>query len=362
MNNMLKENSNKKLFRKHNNNSKYRCNKIVLYMCTYRTESTSDGYNVAAFLHLSSSLSLSRTWNYMKVQKNSTKCHWPSIVFCLICLWMVVAFAGYFRRCRMCENEDVCRGGRMRGKLTPNYRNSDFAFCVNNIDDVWSNGNDSFMFFFLSFSVSAERHYNEMTRHHQFPVMQLPEGAQSLNNPKNASSVASPSLTSSLINNNCLLTLREMMQHQQQYQMHQYHHQQSEQKKRENAEQNEKSQIISTPISPNSSIKLSPKYHAEKHERESPFLIGKPDSMHRESRNEAGANCFKHVKSECQPTGRTVREELEASRSKIPKPGKVRIAQSSFRRSIIIAFLMLLARNKLNVHISTFKLNSQPLS
>jgi hypothetical protein len=167
-------------------------------------------------------------------------------------------------------------------------------------------------FLLLSFLFSAERHYNEMTRHHQFPVMQLPEGAQSLNNPKNVSSVASPSLTSSLINNNCLLTLREMMQHQQQYQLQQYHHQQL------------RSQIISTPLSPNSSsAKMSPKYHAEKHERESPFSIGKPESLLRESRNETGANCFKHVKAECQPTtGRTVREELEASRNKIPKPGK----------------------------------------
>jgi hypothetical protein len=182
-------------------------------------------------------------------------------------------------------------------------------------------------FLLLSFLFSAERHYNEMTRHHQFPVMQLPEGAQSLNNPKNVSSVASPSLTSSLINNNCLLTLREMMQHQQQYQLQQYHHQQLQQhKKREKAEENEnaKSQIISTPLSPNSSsAKMSPKYHAEKHERESPFSIGKPESLLRESRNETGANCFKHVKAECQPTtGRTVREELEASRNKIPKPGK----------------------------------------
>lgn len=181
--------------------------------------------------------------------------------------------------------------------------------------------------FFLLFSF-AERHFNEMTRHHQFPVMQLHEGAQSLNNPKNVSSVASPSLTSSLINNNCLMTLREMMQHQQQYQLHQYHHHQQQQqsimqfhKKRENVD--EKPQIIS-PLSPNSSIKLSPKYHAEKHERESPFsIMSKPEMLHRESRNEAGANCFKHVKTEGQTTGRTVREELEASRNKIPKPGKV---------------------------------------
>jgi hypothetical protein len=158
-----------------------------------------------------------------------------------------------------------------------------------------------------------------MTRHHQFPVMQLPsEGAQSLNNPKNVSSVVSPSLTSSLINNNCLLTLREMMHHQQQqYQLHKYH----EQRKESEA----KAQLISTPLSPNSSIKLSPKFHAEKHEKESPFSIGKPETLsRRENRNETGANCFKHVKSECQTTGRTVREELEASRSnKIPKPGMV---------------------------------------
>lgn len=110
-----------------------------------------------------------------------------------------------------------------------------------------------------------------------------------------------------------------MMQHQQQYQMHQYNLQQH-QMKRELAEGKAKAQIISTPSSPNSSKRLSPKHRAEKHERESPFSIGKPE--HRENRNETGANCFKHVKTECQPTGRTVREELEASRSKIPKPGK----------------------------------------
>lgn len=163
-----------------------------------------------------------------------------------------------------------------------------------------------------------------MTRHHQFPVMQLPsEGAQSLNNPKNVSSVVSPSLTSSLINNNCLLTLREMMHHQQQ----QYQLQKYRELHKNNREESERSQIISpTPLSPNSSIKLSPKFLAEKHERESPFSIGKPETLsRRENRNETGANCFKHVKSECQPTtGRTVREELEASRSKLHKPGMVR--------------------------------------
>jgi hypothetical protein len=186
------------------------------------------------------------------------------------------------------------------------------------------------VFLLLSFFPSfPERHYNEMTRHHQFPVMQLPnEGAQSLNNPKNVPSVVSPSLTSSLINNNCLLTLREMMHHQQQqYQLHKYHELQ-QRKESENA----KSQIISTPLSPNSSIKLSPKYHAEKHERESPFSIGKPETLsRRENRNETGANCFKHVKSECQTTGRTVREELEASRSnKIHKPGMAHKNSLSF--------------------------------
>jgi hypothetical protein len=184
------------------------------------------------------------------------------------------------------------------------------------------------VFVFSSLLFPAERHYNEMTRHRQFPVMQLPEGAQSLNNPKNVSSVASPSLTSSLINNNCLLTLREMMQHQQQYQLQQYQLQQQH-IKREKAgeEETAKAHIISTPSSPNSSsAKLSPKYHAEKHERETPFAIAvKPESFLREPRNESAANCFKQVKAECQPTtGRTVREELEASRSKIPKPGMSR--------------------------------------
>lgn len=171
-----------------------------------------------------------------------------------------------------------------------------------------------FLLFSLSFS----------DRHHQFPVMQLPEGGQSFSNPKNFSTVATPSL----INNNCLLTLREMMQQQQQYQLQQYHEVHQQQRRREFSEHNENSKshdmIISTPLSPNSSIKLSPKHHAGKLERKSPFSIGKPEGAScRENRSEAGANCFKHVKSECQTTGRTVREELEASRSKIPKQGKV---------------------------------------
>jgi hypothetical protein len=179
----------------------------------------------------------------------------------------------------------------------------------------------------LDFSFT-ERHYNEieMTRRHhqhQFPVMQLSsEGAQSLNNPKNVSSVASPSLTSSLINNNCLMTLREMM-HQQMHQQLQHQQQQQQRIKRENIEEDESrpQKIIST-LSPNSSIKLSPKHHAEK-----PFSIGKHESfVSRENRNESGANCFKHVKSDCQPTtGRTVREELEESRRKLIKQGNEKI-------------------------------------
>jgi hypothetical protein len=213
----------------------------------------------------------------------------------------------------------------------------------------------------LFFLFSAERHYNEMTRHRQFPAMQLPEGAQSLNNPKNVSSVASPSLTSSLINNNCLLTLREMMQHQQQYQLQQYQLQQQQHIKRERPEEEEnaKGHIISTPSSPNSSsAKLSPKYHAEKHERESPFAIAvKSESFLREPRNESGANCFKqHVKAECQPptTGRTVREELEASRSKIPKPGK-----SSPRK---LLHFMLDVELKASQHSSPSTFKCEPLS
>lgn len=252
----------------------------------------------------------------------------------------------------MCENEneDVCgREKREREENLPLIiENSDFLLrSPNRYATVWTNGNDSFCFLLFPFS---ERHYNEMTRHHQFPVMQLPEGAQSLNNPKNVSSVASPSLTSSLINNNCLLTLREMMQQQQQYQLHQYHERQQQQyKKRENAEENEnsKSQIISTPLSPNSSIKLSPKYHAEKHESESPFSIGRAESLCRENRNETGANCFKHVKSECQTTGRTVREELELSRSKIPKPGKVHNNYFKFSRRNVTC-IMHAVHNELN--------------
>lgn len=184
-----------------------------------------------------------------------------------------------------------------------------------------------------------------MTRHHhQFPVMQLPsEGApQSENHPKNVTSVAtSPSLTSTLINNNCLMTLREMMQQQQhhqqlqQYQMELMQHQRREDEKKKAAGQNRS--ISTTPLSPNSSSSASKlllqKYHhqqiAEKHERDSPpFSIGKPETAslsRQENKNNqtTGANCFKHVKSEYQTTGRTVREELEASRCRNPKTGEI---------------------------------------
>jgi hypothetical protein len=194
-----------------------------------------------------------------------------------------------------------------------------------------------------------------MTRHHhQFPVMQLPEGAQSESHPKNVTSVAtSPSLTSTLINNNCLMTLREMMQQQQhhqqlqQYQMELMQQQRREDEKKKSAGHNRS--ISTTPLSPNlsstttttstaASKLLLQKYHhhhqqspptiAEKHERNSPpFLIGKPETAslirhENKNNNQTGANCFKQVKSEYPTTGRTVREELEASRIRNPKTGE----------------------------------------
>jgi hypothetical protein len=194
-------------------------------------------------------------------------------------------------------------------------------------------------------SSSIERHFNEiMTRHHhQFPVMQLPEGAQSENHPKNVTSVAhSPSLTSTLINNNCLMTLREMMQQQQHHQqLQQYQMELMQQQRREDEKKkaSHNRSISTTPLSPNSSSQklLLQKYHhhqptpptAEKHERNSPpFLIGKPETasiirQENKNNNQTGANCFKHVKSEYQTTGRTVREELEASRCRNSKTGEI---------------------------------------
>lgn len=214
-----------------------------------------------------------------------------------------------------------------------------------------------------SLLLAERQHFNEiMTRHHhQFPVMQLPEGAQSESHPKNVTSVAtSPSLTSTLINNNCLMTLREMMQQQQHHQqLQQYQMELLQQQQRREDEKQQQQQkksghnrsISTTPLSPNSSTTtttstvasklLLQKYHhhhqqpptptiAEKHERNSPpFLIGKPETAslsRQENKNNnqtTGANCFKPVKSEYQTTGRTVREELEASRFRNPKTGEI---------------------------------------
>lgn len=200
-----------------------------------------------------------------------------------------------------------------------------------------------------------------MTR--QFPVMQL----QSFNYPKNVSMLSSPSLTtSSLINNNSLLTFRDIMMQQQQYQLHQQQMLQQEHHrpiKHENENCIQSSSSISltnalssssSSLSPNtlstSSTKLSPKqYHsqnlvtaattAEKHERTHHALSIKLESGAGASSVENGskinhsANRFNkaetyqhhhhHNSSSSGGSGRTVREELEASRCKIPKIGEL---------------------------------------
>jgi hypothetical protein len=134
-----------------------------------------------------------------------------------------------------------------------------------------------------------------------------------------------------------------MMHHQQQYQL---------QQKAQNVdaiESNTQSPTISAvSLSPNTSSKLSPKSHhhhhpfahhhhhlqlqqqqqhqyaAEKHEKVFPLSINKPEKC--ENGNKINANRSAQSKAEYQNNscGRTVREELEASRSKVVKLGERR--------------------------------------
>lgn len=184
--------------------------------------------------------------------------------------------------------------------------------------------------FFSSFADTADKYYNELAHHMQLPVMQLPEGAQSLSNPKNVSSFASPSLTTSLINNNCLLTFRDIMMqrqfhHQQQQQQQQHQNQRHQQYlKNEHVEEYETAkppQTISAPLSPNSLHKLSPpiqRRHAEKLEKATPMNSSHNDSVTRENCEDAKRSPPNNGSGGC---GKTVREELEASR-KLLKTGE----------------------------------------
>lgn len=177
-----------------------------------------------------------------------------------------------------------------------------------------------------------------MTR--QLPVMQL----QSFSYPKNVSALSSPSLTTSLINNNSLLTFRDIMMH------HQYQQQQHERQQKTISENLNES--ISTASSlPNTSasdgvstaVKLSPKHnnhHAmEKNEKIShPLYVNKHEtcengskiSVNRSTQNKAE---YHHNNT---TSARTVREELEASRCKIPKLGEFIILFFSKKKAIII--------------------------
>ena len=177
---------------------------------------------------------------------------------------------------------------------------------------------------------------------HQFPVMQL----QSFNYPKNVSTLPSPSLTtSSLINNNSLLTFQDI----QDIMMHHHHHQQQQQQKQQqqNNERQQKKEILNENFqsistnasssaavaaassSPNTSVKLSPK-HSYATDRNNmkvhhPLSVNKTEacengskiSVNHSIQNKADSH---HNSNSC---GRTVREELEASRSKIPKLGEL---------------------------------------
>lgn len=210
------------------------------------------------------------------------------------------------------------------------------------------------LFFFLS--ILAEEHFNEMTRYqHRLPVQkELPE-SQLRSYFKNASSVAGPALsTSTQINNNCLMILREM-EHQQQ---HQHHQQQLQQyhmdwmKQKCLKEEYEKSEAavhrsISSPTSasflhsPKTLTRLSQNDAAEKLEKDLPPYTIKAKDMrsllcHQENQNMTGANCLSNVKSEFQHTRKTVREVVEASRSKSRKTGKIDIFYVLFFHSLSV--------------------------
>lgn len=293
-------------------------------------------------------------------------CHWP-LFHCLLTLslpllyrllfyYSIFSEIYFWNYVYMCENEDVWRcwwewkgeGGQcLTSFLHPLIRKI-FAHTF------------SSLFFSLFFITDKHNYNNEMTR--QFPVMQL----QSFNYPKNVSMLSSPSLTtSSLINNNSLLTFRDIMMQQQQYQLHQQQmlqqeHHRTIKNENENCIQSSSSisltnALSSSSLSPNtlstSSTKLSPKHHqqyhsqslvtaaatAEKHERAHHALSIKLEtgasSVENGSKINNSANRFNKAEtyhhhhqnnqsSSGGGSGRTVREELEASRCKIPKLGE----------------------------------------
>lgn len=167
-----------------------------------------------------------------------------------------------------------------------------------------------------------------MVRHQlQFPV-QLEGAQQLLNHPKNVAAVPS-ALTSSLINNNCLSTLRDMMLQQQ----HQYQ-QQFQQKYQKIDEHNSAAlpshHTISASTSPNLSSKTpSPKQFVQK-------ISPVPFRVLEATASENGHNSKKMQfhdgigsdrvpythRPEQHNSSRTVREELAASRSKVTTNGK----------------------------------------
>lgn len=182
-----------------------------------------------------------------------------------------------------------------------------------------------------------------MTR--QLPVMQL----QSFSYPKNVSSLSSPSLTtSSLINNNSLLTFRDIMMHHQyqQQQQQQHHHLQQQLQNQERHQKTENivnenhfqpatiSTASSSSLSPNASAKFSPKhtnYAMETNEKTHPLSINKSETCQNGSKisiNRSLQNKSEiHHNNSC---AKTVREELEESRNKIPKLGKRKYAHLNF--------------------------------
>ncbi|KAL7041572.1 hypothetical protein ACKWTF_000823 [Chironomus riparius] len=215
-------------------------------------------------------------------------------------------------------------------KLYGTFLHNQYLLDMSKCRDLYTNGrNDDAE---KEESRNEDKHYNEM-KTHQLPVMQL----QSFNYPKNVSTLPSPSLTtSSLINNNSLLTFQDiqdiMMHHHQQQHQHQQHQYQYNERQVKREILNENLQTISkasssssssSSPSPNTSTKLSPKHSTvmEKNAKVHPLSVIKTEacengskiSINHSIQNKADTH---HNSNSC---GRTVREELEASRSKIPK-------------------------------------------
>lgn len=192
---------------------------------------------------------------------------------------------------------------------------------------------------------------------------------QLFNYPKNVSSPSLMTTTSSLINNNSLLTFRDIMMQQHHHHQH-YQLQQLRKNENENCIQSSSISHASS-LQPSSSLSLSPNamhFHntAEKHETtHHPLSINKHETVATvaaacgvENGNKLNSSANRCNKAESfhqygGGSGKTVREELEASRNKIPKLGELNIFKDQvkmlnfFQPALIIFSTNFLSQKKL---------------